>query len=157
MGGALDGGGGKGGKSSAEAVSAIGAMGTTKATSVLTSNTSTSATAAVGGAEKVGNVITIVVGSTVVNKSLVFTPNNIKAAPGDILQFQFSMLNHTVTQSSFDAPCQPIQQSDATAAGIHSVSWPFYWEGFETDDVVLGICSSIGGRRNGEHFQRACK
>jgi plastocyanin len=60
------------------------------------------------------------------NKSLVFTPNDIKAAPGDILQFQFSMLNHTVTQSSFDAPCQPIQQSDATAAGIHSVSWPFY-------------------------------
>lgn len=65
-------------------------------------------------------IITIVVGSTVLNKSLVFTPANVKAAPGDILQFQFSQINHTVTQSTFNEPCQPIQQSDPTAAGIHS-------------------------------------
>jgi len=65
-------------------------------------------------------VIPIVVGSTVLNKSLVFTPNDIKAAPGDILQFQFSQINHTVTQSSFNEPCLPIQQSDPGAAGIHS-------------------------------------
>jgi plastocyanin len=44
----------------------------------------------------------------------------VKANPGDILQFQFSQINHTVTQSTFTEPCQPIQASDPTAAGIHS-------------------------------------
>ncbi|KAE9367873.1 hypothetical protein N431DRAFT_349719, partial [Stipitochalara longipes BDJ] len=51
---------------------------------------------------------------------LVFTPAEVQANPGDILQFQFSQINHTVTQSTFAEPCQPIQASDASAAGIHS-------------------------------------
>lgn len=116
LGGLLDGTGGK----SSEAAGATGAKGTAKVTAASTSKTSAS-TGTTSGADKAGKVITVVVGSTVMNKSLAFTPNDIKAAPGDILQFQFSMLNHTVTQSSFNAPCQPIQQSNATAAGIHSV------------------------------------
>ncbi|KAF8856648.1 hypothetical protein BDZ45DRAFT_593926, partial [Acephala macrosclerotiorum] len=65
-------------------------------------------------------VIAVVVGSPTLNKSLVFTPNEISAKPGDIVQFQFSQINHTVTQSSFAEPCMPIQQSDPSAAGIHS-------------------------------------
>lgn len=122
LGGVLGGGGEKGGKST-DASSAKGAKtsGDASAAAALTSKASATATATPGGAGKAGKVIPIVVGSTVMNKSLVFTPNDIKAAPGDILQFQFSMLNHTVTQSAFDAPCQPIQQSDTSAAGIHSV------------------------------------
>lgn len=36
---------------------------------------------------------------------LVYTPSSINAAVGDIVQFNFESKNHTVTQSSFAAPC----------------------------------------------------
>ncbi|KLO92266.1 uncharacterized protein LW93_7897 [Fusarium fujikuroi] len=52
-----------------------------------------------------------------------FVPNMIRAAAGDVIQFQFSNGNHTVTQSSEDSPCQPLQ---ATQSGvIHSGHIPF--------------------------------
>ncbi|KAG5797314.1 hypothetical protein H9Q69_003618 [Fusarium xylarioides] len=52
-----------------------------------------------------------------------FVPNMIRAAAGDVIQFQFSNGNHTVTQSSGDSPCQPLQ---ATQSGvIHSGHIPF--------------------------------
>ncbi|PQE22057.1 extracellular serine-rich protein [Rutstroemia sp. NJR-2017a BBW] len=60
-------------------------------------------------------VHTVVVGST--NSSLlVFTPQEVTANPGDTVQFQFSMRNHTVTQSSVEAPCMPI--ADAIHSGF---------------------------------------
>ncbi|RDW59762.1 hypothetical protein BP6252_12849 [Coleophoma cylindrospora] len=78
-------------------------------------------TAAAGaGTPPASKIIKIVVGSPDRNKSLVFTPNDIKAAPGDVLQFQFSMINHTVTQSTFANPCMPIAGSEPNAAEIHS-------------------------------------
>jgi plastocyanin len=40
--------------------------------------------------------------------AIAYSPNNIKAAVGDMVQFQFAGGNHTVTQSTFDEPCQPI-------------------------------------------------
>ena len=52
-----------------------------------------------------------------------FVPNTVKAAVGDIIQFQFSNGNHTVTQSAADAPCQPLQATVPTA--IHSGHIPF--------------------------------
>jgi plastocyanin len=39
---------------------------------------------------------------------LSFVPNTVTAQPGDTVQFVFSPKNHTVTQSSFAAPCQPL-------------------------------------------------
>ncbi|KAM0435480.1 hypothetical protein ACHAQK_008318 [Fusarium lateritium] len=52
-----------------------------------------------------------------------FVPNMIRAAAGDVIQFQFSSGNHTVTQSAEDSPCQPLQ---ATQSGvIHSGHIPF--------------------------------
>jgi hypothetical protein len=36
---------------------------------------------------------------------LVYTPNTIQAAIGDMVIFTFMSLNHTVTQSAFAAPC----------------------------------------------------
>ncbi|EMR84409.1 putative extracellular serine-rich protein [Botrytis cinerea BcDW1] len=52
-------------------------------------------------------VHTVVVGST--NTSLLlFTPQEITAKPGDTVEFQFHERNHTVTQSAFDSPCQPM-------------------------------------------------
>ncbi|KAL6706050.1 hypothetical protein ACN47E_006152 [Coniothyrium glycines] len=43
------------------------------------------------------------------NGSLAFYPNNVKAAAGDLVQFQFHPKNHSVVQSTFDNPCVPIQ------------------------------------------------
>jgi plastocyanin len=60
-------------------------------------------------------VIPIIVGGT----SLVFTPNNVQANPGDVLQFQFAARNHTVTQSTEMAPCTPM------TGGLHSGFIPF--------------------------------
>jgi plastocyanin len=42
------------------------------------------------------------------NGTLSYTPNSITAAKGDMVQFQFMPKNHTVTQSNFDNPCEPI-------------------------------------------------
>lgn len=37
---------------------------------------------------------------------LVFTPEFVNAQPGDVVFFTFKQKNHTVTQSTFDSPCQ---------------------------------------------------
>ncbi|CRJ80472.1 hypothetical protein BN1723_008405 [Verticillium longisporum] len=42
------------------------------------------------------------------NGSLTFSPEKITAPPGSMVQFQFMGGNHTVTQSTFDNPCQPM-------------------------------------------------
>lgn len=42
-------------------------------------------------------------------QALTFTPNNVQANPGDILQFQFNAQNHSVVQSDEATPCQPLQ------------------------------------------------
>ncbi|KAH8668043.1 Cupredoxin [Tricladium varicosporioides] len=57
------------------------------------------------------------------NGSLVFAPNEVKAAVGDMVQFQFAPNNHTVTQSTFDAPCQPISMN-SNVTGIYSGFMP---------------------------------
>ncbi|KAI3327954.1 Cupredoxin [Xylariaceae sp. AK1471] len=54
------------------------------------------------------------------NKSLAFYPDNIKAAAGDMIQFQFLAGNHSVVQSNFDNPCTPIQAHVANATGMFS-------------------------------------
>ena len=48
-----------------------------------------------------------------------FVPNSVVAAVGDIVQFQFSNGNHTVTQSTADTACTPME------AGVHSGHIPF--------------------------------
>jgi len=45
---------------------------------------------------------TVVVGGAA---GLVFTPNNLQANIGDVVQFSFEVKNHTVTQSTLKAPC----------------------------------------------------
>lgn len=58
------------------------------------------------------------------NNSLVYTPSNIKAAVGDKVQFQFVAGNHTVTQSTFDQPCHPINSVMSNVTGFHSGFMP---------------------------------
>ena len=43
------------------------------------------------------------------NGSLTFEPNNIKAAEGDTVTFKFWPKNHSVAQSTFAKPCEPME------------------------------------------------
>lgn len=53
-----------------------------------------------------GNTIEVIVGGP--NGNLTFTPSRVTAAPRDTIKFIFQVKNHTVTQSSFGAPCLPL-------------------------------------------------
>lgn len=53
------------------------------------------------------------------NNTLVFAPDNLKAAVGDMIQFQFRAGNHSIVQSAFDSPCVPIS-STSNNTGIFS-------------------------------------
>jgi plastocyanin len=65
--------------------------------------------AAAAGAQKMHVVSVSGAGNT-------FSPDSIKAAAGDMVQFQFRAGNHSVVQSNFDNPCVPIEQSTAGSA-----------------------------------------
>jgi plastocyanin len=54
------------------------------------------------------------------NNTLKFFPEKITAAVGSMVQFQFRGGNHTVTQSTFDQPCVPINQVNSSIVGIFS-------------------------------------
>ncbi|KAK8224638.1 hypothetical protein HDK77DRAFT_104349 [Phyllosticta capitalensis] len=41
--------------------------------------------------------------------SFTYQPESINAAPGDVVQFNFLQLNHTITQSTFENPCVKAQ------------------------------------------------
>ncbi|KAI1438607.1 hypothetical protein GGR50DRAFT_691143 [Xylaria sp. CBS 124048] len=53
-----------------------------------------------------------------------YTPNNLVASVGDLVQFQFLDSNHSVTQSNFDNPCVPIAQEVTNETGIFSGFMP---------------------------------
>ncbi|KAL9580738.1 MAG: hypothetical protein Q9212_004319 [Teloschistes hypoglaucus] len=55
---------------------------------------------------------------------LIFEPNNMQAAPGSMVQFHFYPKNHSVVQSTFDQPCQPIQNNVPSAMGFFSGFMP---------------------------------
>lgn len=54
------------------------------------------------------------------NGEITFTPENLKANKGDMIQFQFRAGNHSVAQSPFDKPCTPINEQNSSIPGIFS-------------------------------------
>ncbi|ERF69068.1 hypothetical protein EPUS_01024 [Endocarpon pusillum Z07020] len=58
------------------------------------------------------------------NASLKFYPEEIRAEAGSMVQFQFYPRNHTVTQSTFDRPCEPINNIMPNVTGINSGPMP---------------------------------
>ncbi|RPD66640.1 hypothetical protein L226DRAFT_567040 [Lentinus tigrinus ALCF2SS1-7] len=55
------------------------------------------------------------------NASLTYTPNQLTGvANGDVIQFQFLDKNHTVTQSTFAAPCSNITDATGAVTGVDS-------------------------------------
>ncbi|KAK3955779.1 hypothetical protein QBC32DRAFT_16024 [Pseudoneurospora amorphoporcata] len=56
------------------------------------------------------------------NEKLEFVPETLKAAVGDTVEYQFFSKNHSVVQSSFDKPCQPLE--DGFFSGFVPTSSP---------------------------------
>ncbi|ELR02878.1 hypothetical protein VC83_02631 [Pseudogymnoascus destructans] len=56
--------------------------------------------------------------------TLTFSPNNLVAEVGDMVQFQFGVGNHTVTQSTFDAPCLPMGGAGTNTTAISTGFMP---------------------------------
>ena len=70
-----------------------------------------------------GNVIDVIVGGP--NGNLTFTPSRVSASPRDTIRFTFHVKNHTVTQSSFAAPCLPLTNTTTnTRIGFDSGFFP---------------------------------
>jgi plastocyanin len=67
------------------------------------------------------NVHVVSVSST--SGALTFTPDTLTVPKGDMIQFQFYPKNHTVTQSNFDNPCEPISLH-SNVTGVYSGFMP---------------------------------
>jgi len=66
-------------------------------------------------------IVTVFVGANEDGSAgLVILPNIIHAQVGDTVQFQFRGGNHTITQSSFSAPCSQIFNTATQKKGIDS-------------------------------------
>ncbi|KAH7401181.1 Cupredoxin [Pyrenochaeta sp. MPI-SDFR-AT-0127] len=70
------------------------------------------------------------------NGSLAFYPNSVKAAPGDLVQFQFHPKNHSVVQSTFDNPCIPIQNIQANKTDA-------FYSGFMPTNASFAATSQV--------------
>ncbi|KAH8590165.1 Cupredoxin [Bisporella sp. PMI_857] len=77
------------------------------------SSSSTSAAAASTTASATKGIQTVLVGSP---QTLVFSPNSIKADVGTVVEFVFYPNTHSVAQSSFAEPCEPL----ANGTGFYS-------------------------------------
>ncbi|OCH90589.1 hypothetical protein OBBRIDRAFT_793143 [Obba rivulosa] len=66
------------------------------------------------------NIIITVGGNTTTNGSLVFQPQEVHAELGDAVIFNFTLGNHTATESSFAQPCTPINESITPMNGFDS-------------------------------------
>ncbi|KAF3766574.1 Cupredoxin [Cryphonectria parasitica EP155] len=82
----------------------------------------TAALALMAGFASAQKIQVVTVGSS--NGSLTYSPDSVQAAVGDMVQFQFVAANHTVTQSTFDQPCQPISLFSTNVTGFHSGFMP---------------------------------
>lgn len=91
---------------------------------------------AAAGSAPEGMVTTHIVQVGGPNGSLTFLPNNVKAAPGDLVQFQFYPKNHSVAQSTFDQPCVPIQN-------VMSNNTDAFFSGFMPTNASLASANQI--------------
>ncbi|KAJ7671890.1 hypothetical protein B0H17DRAFT_1183561 [Mycena rosella] len=90
------------------------------------------------------STITVQVGPSA---SLVYDPPSVTASAGDIIEFVFNPKNHTVTQSSFDAPC--VALPGGGTSGFQFVSnasallprWPFT---LANDEPAYFYCQQTG-------------
>ncbi|KAK1476324.1 hypothetical protein CTAM01_15514 [Colletotrichum tamarilloi] len=68
------------------------------------------ATAAASSSSSIAGVHVVKVG----DGGLTFEPNSITAAVGEVVEFHFYPRAHSVAQSAFDSPCQPLTNGSTT-------------------------------------------
>jgi len=96
----------------------------------------TGAPAASAGAPVASGMVSVqVVKVGGANGELTFTPSDIQAPVGSMVQFQFWPKNHSVAQSTFAQPCQPIQQTQP------NVTNPL-WSGFMPTDAGASMMAT---------------
>jgi len=88
--------------------------------------------AALASVASAANTIQVQVGQG----ALAFTPSSVNATTGDMIQFIFNPKNHTVTQSTFAAPCQ------AMANGIDSGFMPVAANATQVPSMMVTINST---------------
>jgi plastocyanin len=74
---------------------------------------------------------------------LVFSPDSLTASIGDTINFHFYAKNHSVVQSSFDSPCQPLSSSNSSATTVYSGFMPVSGEG-QGESVFSMTVNSTG-------------
>ncbi|KAI9887097.1 MAG: hypothetical protein M1823_001087 [Watsoniomyces obsoletus] len=88
------------------------------------SSTMSSVVPGTTGTGSTGVKVHVVKVSNADGSSLTFSPADIRANPGDMVQYQFHPRNHSVVQSTFDQPCQPINNIDKNVRGFFSGFMP---------------------------------
>ena len=78
---------------------------------------------------------------------LAFEPPNVLADVGDVVTFNFTFLpnlavTHTVTQTSYDAPCSFLEGGFSSPAGYVGFE-TFSLEVLSTDRASLPVCQAI--------------
>ncbi|KAI9829879.1 MAG: hypothetical protein M1838_005850 [Thelocarpon superellum] len=101
-----------------------GSDATTAATSATAAAASAGAAAPTAASSSGGQVSVHVVKVSNAQGTLAFTPAQVQANPGDMVQYQFYPKNHSVVQSNFDNPCVPLSESTPGSQGFFSGFMP---------------------------------
>ncbi|KAG4434040.1 hypothetical protein IFR05_010462 [Cadophora sp. M221] len=88
-----------------------GSSGTKSSSTAVAAAASTTASAS-------GSIHTVKVG----DGGLVFSPDSMSAAIGDTVEFHFFPATHSVAQSSFAAPCAPLNDTSFFSGGVRTAS-----------------------------------
>lgn len=85
------------------------------------------------------------------NGQLIYSPNNITELPRTVVEFSFNPRNHTVSQSSFDVPCQPLDGgfSSGFVATTQSASDAVFQITIKDTKPIWFYCGQV----NGNHCQ----
>lgn len=94
-------------------------------------------------------VQTVVVGR---NGTLTFSPANFTASIGDTVTFEFHAKNHTVTQSTFPAPCTPfvnassgtVVNSGFVPVAANATTFPTYSIKINSTSPLWFFCAQVG-------------
>jgi len=65
-------------------------------------------------------IVITVGGNSTGDGTTTFNPQRVDAVLGDIVLFNFTQGNHTATESTFDGPCIPAHETNATINGFDS-------------------------------------
>lgn len=83
-----------------------------------------------------GSILTHVIQVGDANGSLKFYPSELTASPGDMVQFHFWPKSHSVAQSTFADPCQPMPAAAGGTKGFWSGMMPV-----TAQDTVMPVFS----------------